>query len=60
MNYQVTTSHQYSQCFDCYFRIEEAADAFMDLVKDDSKNGVILKLSKHEGKQYCTLAVQNL
>lgn len=40
--------------------VEEAAEAFMDLVKDDSKNGVILKLNKHEGKQYCTLAVQNL
>lgn len=40
--------------------IEEAAEAFMELVKDDTKNGVILKLSKTEGKKYCTLAVQNL
>ena len=32
----------------------------MELVKDDTKNGVILKLSKTDGKKYCTLAVQNL
>ena len=43
-----------------YFSIEEASEAFIDLVKDESKNSMILKLSKNEGRQYCTLAVQNL
>ena len=43
-----------------FFSIEEAAEAFMELVKDESKNGMILKLGKHQGKQFCTLALQTL
>jgi hypothetical protein len=42
------------------FRPDEVADAFMDLVLDETKNGAVLKVSKATGKQYCRLDVVTL
>ncbi|KAK3086703.1 hypothetical protein FSP39_022202 [Pinctada imbricata] len=36
---------------------KDVAEAFMELVVDESKNGAVLKCSKEKGKQYCTINV---
>lgn len=38
--------------------VEEVAATFMEMIQDDSKNGLILNCGKNTGNKYCTLAVQ--
>lgn len=40
--------------------VEEISAAFLEMVEDDSKTGLILRCAKKTGNQYCTLAVENV
>ncbi|XP_053401488.1 15-hydroxyprostaglandin dehydrogenase [NAD(+)]-like isoform X1 [Mercenaria mercenaria] len=40
--------------------VEEVSAVFMEMIEDDSKNGLILRCAKKTGNQYCTLAVENV
>ena len=38
-------------------RCQDVAEAFMELVVDETKNGAVMRCSKQGGKQYCTINV---
>ncbi|XP_052817508.1 15-hydroxyprostaglandin dehydrogenase [NAD(+)]-like isoform X1 [Mya arenaria] len=40
--------------------VDEVAAAFLDLVKDETRSGIILRCAKKTGIQYSTLAVQDV
>lgn len=43
-----------------FFRIDEVAEIFMEMVEDDTKNGLILTCAKNTGTKYGTLALQTV